>query len=72
MIMSEISRSESLKDNAKRAIDAIMEATDLDDDTKDEIFDELQDHIEEQQSILSEMDDEDEDNWNDDDPEGGF
>ena len=63
--MSTASKSALLKGNAVRAIDAIVNDTELDDDTKDEIFDELATHIEDSQRILG-GDDEDED----DDDEG--
>lgn len=67
--MSKGSKSELLLANAKRAIDAIVSDSELDDDAKEEILEELQEHAEDAMRILSDEDEEDEEDEEEDDEE---
>lgn len=62
-------KSDLLKANAKRAIDAIVSDPELDDDSKEELLEELHDHIEDQTKLLIGDEDEDEDEYEDEDEE---
>jgi hypothetical protein len=59
--MSTGSKSDVLRASAKQAIDAIVNDGVLDDDTKEEVLEELQTYLEDQQRIFSDVDDEDDD-----------
>lgn len=59
--MSTTEKSATLAENAKQAIDAIVNDPEIDDDKKEEILEELLDHLEDGQRILSDEDHEDED-----------
>jgi len=61
-------KSETLLANAKNALDAIANDTTVDDDTKDEMFDELRGILDDHQSVINGEDDDEEDE-EEDDPE---
>lgn len=65
--MSTGTKSDTLRENAKKAIDAILNDPELDDDTKEELFETISEHLEDSQRILSDDDDEDEDDGDEDD-----
>jgi hypothetical protein len=54
-------KSDLLKADVMKAIDAIANDPELDDDTKEELFDEIQEHLNDQSRIISDDGDDDED-----------
>jgi hypothetical protein len=59
--MSATTKSELLRANAVKAIDAIIDDPELDDDTKEWLFEEIEEYLQDKQRILGEGDDDDED-----------
>jgi hypothetical protein len=65
--MSSTTKHDLLRANVVQAIDAIVNDTELDDATKENLFEEIEEYLQDKQRILSDEDDEDEDDEDEDD-----